>query len=162
MESEKKQGCLSALLRLFAGAEPEPASALPYRRKDYLLTKAERAFFEVLQGCAGGDFLIFAKVRLADLVWIPGGTESRMSFQNRIHSKHIDFVLCSRDAVRPVLAIELDDSSHERESRRARDEFVDATLNAAGLLFLRVPVRARYDAAELRTLIRSQTAEHSG
>lgn len=161
MDSEKKPGCLFALLRLFGGGEPEPTPALPYRRKDYLLTKAERAFFDVLQGCAAGEFLIFAKVRLADLVWIPGGTESRMSFQNRIQSKHIDFVLCSGDAVRPVLAIELDDSSHERESRRSRDEFVNDTLKAAGLPFLRVPVRARYDAAELRTLIRSQAAANA-
>src|SRR6185369_4720053 len=75
------------------------------------------------------------------------------TYHNRIQQKHIDFVLCSRDQVVPVLAIELDDASHGRSSRRERDVFVNAIFDAAGLLLLRVPVRAGYVRQDLEKLI---------
>jgi hypothetical protein len=124
MPSNERSGCLFAIFKLFApsGAAPE---VLPYRCKDYLLSRAERSFFGVLQQAVGRDFLIFAKVRVADLVWMPKGTQSRQAHFNRIQSKHIDFLLCSCDVIKPVLAIELDDSSHATEARQSRDAFVD-------------------------------------
>jgi len=127
------------------GVSPPSAAGpprLPYRRKDYLLTKAERSFLGVLEQAVLGQPRIFAKVRLADLVWMPKGTEQRQSHFNRISSKHIDFLLCDDDAIRPLLVIELDDSSHERQDRKSRDVFVDQALAAAELPMLRVRARA--------------------
>jgi len=156
---EEPKGCLIAILKLF-GVLPsgdtdkgDGADELPYRRKDYLLSKAERAFFETLQKAVGNRCLIFAKVRLADLLFIRRGTERRQSYFNRIRSKHIDFVLCDRDAVRPLLAIELDDSSHNRPDRKQRDTFVDSALAAAELPILHVKARADYDGEELARAI---------
>jgi very-short-patch-repair endonuclease len=37
------------------------------------------------------------------------------------------------------LVIELDDASHEEETRRDLDTFVDAALNASGLPILHIP-----------------------
>ena len=101
-------------------------------------------------------------VRLADLVYIERGTEKRQSYFNRIQSKHIDFVLCDRNDIKPILAIELDDSSHRRADRIARDEFVDNALAQAGLPLLRVPVRANYDPAELRNQIQDAIRKNAG
>ena len=84
---------------------------------------------------------------------MPKGTESRQKYQNYINAKHIDFVLCDPDTVRQLLAIELDDSSHQRSDRRSRDIFVDDALRAAGLPLLRVPARQSYNPAELQTRI---------
>ena len=78
-----------------------------------------------------GQLLVFTKIRLADLVYMPKGTANRQTHFNRIQSKHVDFVLCPRDKLSPVLVIELDDASHEEEARRDRDTFVDAALTAA-------------------------------
>jgi hypothetical protein len=152
------QGCLFAILKLFGISPPSgPAGVqLPYQRKDYLLTKAERAFFGVLPQAVGSQYFIFAKVRLADLVFIPRGTESRQSHFNRIRSKHIDFVLCDPQVVRPLLAIELDDSSHKRSDRRVRDEFVDSALDAAGLPILHVAARASYNVRHLTQAIQEK------
>lgn len=155
---EEPQGCLFVILRLL-GLAPAPgtvASKLPYQRKDYLLTKAERSFFGVLRGAVADQYLIFAKVRLADLVFIPRGTDKRQSHFNRIQSKHIDFVLCDHNAVRPLLAIELDDSSHGRADRRERDGFVDSALAAAGLPILHVPARSGYNVQEVANAIRQR------
>ena len=159
MPQHQPPGCLLAIFKLFGiarsngtAAEPE---ALPYRRNNYLLSKAERSFFGVLQTAAGEQYLIFAKVRLADLIYIPRGTDSRQTHFNRIQSKHIDFVLCDPKSVRPMVAVELDDASHEQAARVARDSFVDAALAAAGLPLLRVPARAGYSVEELARSIQN-------
>jgi very-short-patch-repair endonuclease len=114
-----------------------------------LLTAAERSLFGVLHEAFGAKYFIFAKVRLADLVWLPKGTESRQSHQNRVQSKHLDFVICDRATVRPLVAIELDDSSHSRADRVERDVFLNEVLAAAGLPFVRIRAAASYNVREL-------------
>ncbi len=146
-------GCLGILFKLF-GVEAPAQKQLPYARKDYLLSRAERSFFGVLQQVVGSELLIFAKVRLGDLLYIKKGADNRQSFFNRIQSKHVDFVLCEPGAVRPVLVIELDDSSHDKASRQARDAFVDDALAAADLPILRVRAKASYSPGELEGSIK--------
>jgi hypothetical protein len=152
MAESQRTGCLFAILRLFgvSPASAVPQVSLPYRRKDYLLSQAERSFFGVLSDAVNGRYLVFAKVRLADLVWLPKGTERRQTHVNRVQSKHIDFLVCDHREVRPLLAIELDDASHGRPDRVTRDQFVDAALSAAGLPFLRVAARKAYNVAQVR------------
>jgi len=126
----------------------------PFRRKQYLLSRAERSFYEVLRLVVGTEMHIFPKVRLLDLLYLPHGTANRIAHMNRVQSKHVDFVLCDVASVSPVLVIELDDASHERLDRARRDEFVDATLRSAGLPILRVEARRAYAPAELAALIK--------
>lgn len=132
------------------GAAPAEEGALgpmPYRRRDYLLTIAERGFFGALEIAAerasrerGEPLRVFAKVRLADLVYLPKGTAGAQGWLNRVTSKHVDFVVCRAADLRPVAAVELDDSSHEQARRQTRDRFVESALEAAGLPLLRVRV----------------------
>jgi very-short-patch-repair endonuclease len=125
-----------------------------------LLSKAERSFFGVLRQAVGDEYLIFAKVRLADLFWIPKRAGSRQRHLNRVSAKHIDFVLCDHEAIRPLLAIELDDSSHARSDRRSRDAFVDAALAAAGLPLVRIRARTGYNVGELKAAIGAAFQDH--
>ena len=110
----------------------------------------------MLYAAAGKDLLVFAKVRLLDVLWVPKTIRDRQSHLNRVMSKHVDFVLCDRRTVAPVLVIELDDSSHEIPNRAERDAFVDAALRSTGLAVLRVPVRRSYVASELAELLRKE------
>lgn len=57
------QGCLFVILKLLGLAPTTDCAAvpLPYQRKDYLLSKAERSFFGVLQKAVGNRYLIFAQ-----------------------------------------------------------------------------------------------------
>lgn len=152
-------GCLGLFFRVFQqakqlrGSEKTRAAPIDYHRRDYLFTAAERSFFGVLERAVDGKYRIFAKVRLADLLWIPKGTGAYRSLHNRIQSKHIDYVLCDPDRVRPELAIELDDASHERASRRTRDAFVDEALASAGLPLLRIRARRAYNVDEVQARI---------
>ena len=150
MKTEEPFGCLGTILKLLGIGPRANSKALPYQRRDWLLSAAERSFFGVLKQAVDPEFLLFAKIRLADLLFIPRGTEGRQAAFNRIQSKHIDFVICDRDTIRPLIAIELDDSSHSRPSRRSRDEFVESALTAAQLPLLRVPVKKQYDVNVLK------------
>jgi hypothetical protein len=129
---------------------------LPYRRRDHLLTAAECSFHRILIQAVGGRYHIAWKVRMADILWVPGGTSDRQRHLNRIFAKHLDFVLCHPETSAPILAIELDDSSHREGKHRERDSFVNAALDAADLPLLRVPVRRSYSPRELADMIALQ------
>ena len=128
-----------------------------YRLRDNFLTPAEAAFFAVLRDVAGGRWLIMSKVRLADLVDPPSGREWQAAW-NKISRKHVDFVLCDPDTVRPLVVLELDDRSHRRPDRIERDAFVDRVFADATLPILHIPVRRRYDPATLREMIQGTLA----
>ena len=143
-----------ALLSVLRKKKPHGGKVSPpFRRRDYLLSKAERAFFDVLQRAVKEELLIFAKVRMEDLVWLPKGTRNRQGWQNKVRQKHVDFVLCDASRIGPVLVIELDDASHKRDEARARDGDKDRILEAAGLPLVRVRAKGSYDVRELAELI---------
>lgn len=146
-------GCLGFIFKAFGiGADNESGvntQALPFQKKSYLLTRAERSFFGVLKQAMPAGYEIFCMVRIGDVLLVKKGTQSPQRYRNQINAKHLDFLICDEQAVRPMLAIELDDSSHQRASRQARDAFVDQALAAAGLPLLRVPAQTSYNVHEL-------------
>jgi hypothetical protein len=155
MAKQAPSGCLVAIFRIF-GAGNESASTeqtLPYKRKEFLLSRSEVSFYGVLNQIAGSDYLNFAKIRLADVIYIQRGTRSRRAAMNRIQSKHLDFLLCHRNGVRPCLAIELDDRSHEEPDRVARDHFVRQALSAAQLPLLQIKAANNYSSQQLKNSI---------
>ena len=145
---------LGILLRIFA-----PRRQVAYRLTDFM-SPAERAFFSVLNQAAGEDWRVFAKVRIADVL-TPAKGLNRSRWQsafNAISAKHFDFVLCDPADVATKLAVELDDNSHDRPSRRRRDRLVEAACASAGLPLLRVKVARTYAVAEIRTQIQDLLA----
>jgi uncharacterized protein DUF2726 len=141
------------LLKNLLGRGGPSSESLPYKKRDYLLSAAERSFYEVLCGVVDSQLHVFPKVRLADLFYLPRGTENWRAHRNRIQSKHVDFVLCDRQNIAPLLVIELDDASHEREDRKERDAFLDKALAAASLPILHVAAKRTYAPKELAELI---------
>lgn len=119
----------------------------PFLRRKFLLTRAEKSFYNILRKIVA-PHAVLAKVRLADLVeadkrhWL-----WRANF-NRVSSKHIDFVICDL-ALSPIIAVELDDSSHRLPERVARDRDVNRILEIASLPLLRIPVQKAYDEVEI-------------
>src|SRR5664280_782820 len=136
------------------GTSSEKSGDLPYVLKRYLMSRAERSFFGVLeQVIDSSKYYIFPQVSLSNLVTVKNGTGSYLAFHNKVDRKSVDFVLFDRNAISPVLAIELDDSSHDREDRQERDAFVDRVLAKAGLPLLHVRTQAAYDPKQLAVSI---------
>src|SRR5688500_103927 len=102
----------SSDLRQQSSATPLP-EVFPYRRTSGLLTPAKCSSFGVLQQAVGDRYLLSLKIRLADLLDVPPGTPRWRTHFNRISAKHIDIVCCDPRSPAPLLAIELDDVSHQ-------------------------------------------------
>ena len=124
------------------------AELYPYKLAQSLLTPSEAAFYTALLLAAGRRYVVFAKVRLADLCQDLDRWADTRAF-NKVSSKHVDFVLCDAATFRPVLVVELDDRSHLRADRRSRDEFVDGIFRTMGLGVYRQWVRHSYDPAAI-------------
>ena len=132
----------------------EKSENLPYVLKGCLISKAERSFFGVLEQVTDSSkYYLFPQVSLGNLVDVEKGTRPYQTHRNRVDRKSLDFVLCDRSTLSPVLAIELDDSSHDREDRQERDAFVDRVLAKAGLPLLHIRAQAAYDPKQLAASI---------
>ena len=104
-----------------------------YKRK-YLFSRNEKYEFRKLYEWAQtNDYFVFPKVRLLDIIEPRSGRD--YSLLNKIHAKHVDFVICDKD-LKIKFIIELDDSSHDRKDRSDRDEFVRQALKGAGYTLL--------------------------
>jgi len=100
-----------------------PVAPLAVKR-DALLSPAERSYLGVLEPIATELGLhISCKTRL---------------------------VLCAQSTMEPVLAIELDDPSHDRADRQRRDRLVDEICASADLPILYVQARRGFPVGEVR------------
>ena len=61
----------------------------------------------------------------------------------------------------PVVAIELDDSSHEEEDRQSRDSFIDAAFSAANFPLIRIPYQRGYQLDEVWQLLAPYLSLHT-
>jgi hypothetical protein len=137
------------------------SDALPYTLQPALFSPAERSFLGVLEQAIGKHYQIFGKVRIADVVATTRGLSAskRQTAFNRISAKHFDFLLCKKDDLSVVCAIELNDKSHQNGSRRQRDAFVVELCRAVGLPLVQVPAKRMYSAEEIRTSILDATQQ---
>lgn len=76
-------------------------------------------------------YIVFAKVRLLDILEPTKGTDRYKTYFYKIQAKHVDFVLCDQKLVAQYI-IELDDSSHDTKERQERDKFVDEIVRSVG------------------------------
>lgn len=125
-----------------------------YDLKSSLLTPTEENFYELLKSVAGDRYQIIPQVQLSAIMKVRDSSYGYTNYHdfNKINKKSIDFVLYE-DGLKPYLAIELDDYSHSRPSRKKRDEFVDKVMEEAGLRILHVRVTNHYDIDWLRSEI---------
>lgn len=111
----------------------------PYE-KAKVLTNNEIAFYKQLLPIADSlNLTIFPKVRIADILSIKKGTAKSewQSAFNRIQSKHVDFVIVKRLTLDTVCVIELDDSSHDKQSAVKNDTFKNEAFKKVSLPIIR-------------------------
>ena len=124
-----------------------------FSKKQYLLTKTEEKFLDGLEKYVGEEYRVMCQVRLAELIsagnYKNKGYRSRL---NKIQSKSIDFVITNKKT-KVVAAIELDDWTHNKPSRKKRDEIVERILNNAGLPLIRFRVGRDYNFEEINRTV---------
>ena len=172
-KTKQKQGCLSVIFpflgrkttkTIFKASDYTPpdnsvstveaisSEVFPYRVRDDFLSPAEFSFYKVISSLGGTRIIVQSKVRLADIFFVSRPNEN-MTYFSRIAQKHLDFLVCDSVTMKPLLGIELDDSSHKRDDRQERDNFVAKVFQVAGLPLLRLPVQREYNTREIAAQI---------
>lgn len=142
-----------AVLKRLINAKRKPVILSQYEKQSPFLSPAERSFLGVLEQAVQGQFRIFCKVRMSDIIK-PGSGMSAGEWRtalNRIQNKHVDFVLCTKDTVEIEGVAELDDKSHQRDDRQERDGLVDAAMKQAGIPIFHFSVKRAYTVADVRS-----------
>ncbi len=127
-----KRTVLKILRAIFLVEKPTETSTYHYQQKEFLVTYVENDFFKVLVKAVGNKYYVFPQIHLSSIVdhKVPNG-QSWQGALSKIQRKSVDYVLCEKEQLRAVLAIELDDKTHNRADRVARDEFVERVLGEA-------------------------------
>ena len=136
----------------------EPGIAFPFKKKGNLFTPAERTFLALIEEAVGNDFRILCRVKMSDILSIRQSTDKKIS-QNattRANSKHLDFVLCSKEDMSPVIAIDLVHAKGKDGYKSQRDYFVSGALDAAHIPHVRIKVRSGYKARDIRECIQAK------
>ena len=123
----------------------QETNQFPYVRKQFF-SNNEKKFFEALKYAVNVKYLIMAQVKLSDIIEITQeltGNE-KTTYRNKIQQKHIDFILLNPHDYSVVLAIELDDTTHNRQKVMQSDEFKNNALAAAQIPLLRIKTAREY------------------
>ncbi len=111
------------------------------------LTEVERILYHRLVK-ALPDHIVLAQVQLSRVLGVKRGYNFN-EWNNRINRMSLDFVVCHKDST-IVSVIELDDQTHERESRKEADVKKNKALSSAGLSLVRWQVKQIPSEREIR------------
>ncbi|MGP4713818.1 MULTISPECIES: DUF2726 domain-containing protein [unclassified Psychrobacter] len=124
-------------------ADPEPQ---PVRGDDLaiwpfapipIMTDTEVIFFNKLKN-ALPEYHIFVQVQLSRLIEANSEETSERSFWfNRICRQSVDYVITDIDMQTTLVAIELDDWTHNSKARQKADDKKDKALASAGIAIVR-------------------------
>ena len=100
-----------AVSRKFRRANPWGKT--PYERQEYFLSPAEKQFYDVLLELVGEEITICPKPSVREVLRVRDDIKrDRLKYFNWISQKHVDFVLCDRETMQILCAVELDDRTH--------------------------------------------------
>ena len=125
--------------------------AFPYKAT-YVLSKGELVFYNTLKPvCDKYGYIVCPKVGLKDFIIV---TKKRdyIKWFRKISQKHVDFLICDKK-LRPVLAIELDDKSHELKKAKKNDEFKNELYKHINLPLIRVKAAQYYRYQDIDSII---------
>jgi len=148
-------GILTILNSIIRHRKPKLTN-FPYRKKSQLLNHTETSLYQQLTNLVGEKFVVFSKVRLADLVLLQRDVQDRQVYIDSINSDSVDFLLCDRETTSPELAISCEDYPSKKNQLGQGNSNLVAVLKASGISFLRLQANRSYEPKELRSLIRSE------
>jgi hypothetical protein len=125
---------------------------LPYRLREQFMSTPELALLRVLQNMVRHHYVICPKVGLNDIFYIARPNEN-VHFFNKIFRKHVDFLLCEPDTLKPSFGIELVKPVGRNETRET-DQFMEDLFLSAGLPLVHIPSSQRYSEDDLAELFK--------
>jgi hypothetical protein len=126
---------------------------LPYRLRERFLTAPEIALYRALREMVGERYIIFAKVALDDVFSIIRPNEN-VHYFNKIFRKHVDFLLCQPQSLKPEIGVEIVRPAGVGGTRSS-DQFMEDLFLTAGLTLVQIPANDRYQIPELVALFQA-------
>jgi hypothetical protein len=130
---------------------------LPYRLREHFLTTPEVILYRALKEMAGERYVIFAKVALNDIFFIVRPNEN-VHYFNKLFRKHVDFLLCHPQTLKPQIGVELV-RPIPNGGTRSTDQFMDDLFLTAGLPLVQIPSNDHYEIPEIVSLFQSSLAK---
>lgn len=129
-----------------------------YKRKSCILTQTENDFYGQLCNAlyfAGLKVIVWPQVNVSSIIESVGSdSQQRMKAFNRICRKSVDYVIVNQRTRETILCIELDDYTHNRNSRKERDNFINAIFSNVGIPLLRIKAERNYDFTEIVSAVK--------
>lgn len=146
--------CISVIAIKFNNESIE----FPFAVKRQLFTAAERQFLQLIENSVNNEFRVICRVKLSDLLSLKKGTDQKIakSALLRAVGKQVDFVLCDKNDMTPVMAIDLVYGQGKNGHNTQRDFFVSGALETAAIPHMRIKAKNGYTLAEIRESIESK------
>ena len=122
------------------------------------LSNPEQVLYHRLVAALPGH-IVLAQVQVSRVLGVKKGFKFN-EWNNRINRLSYDFVVCSKDSV-VLMAIELDDKSHDASSRADTDRKKEKATAAAGVPLVRWHVKSLPDAAAIKAAVSQHRANES-
>jgi very-short-patch-repair endonuclease len=119
------------------------------------MSRAEHELFDILIALVGNEYHVFPQIHLATILDHKVVGQKWKSAFRHIDEKSVDFVLCDKRYIRPLLVIELDDKTHEYKDRKDRDIEVERILSGAQIPLLRIENKGTFDKEFIATQLRN-------
>ena len=134
--------------------------SFPFKPKANLFTQVERSFLELIEQAVGHQYRVVCRVRLIDILALRQNTDKKTAKTAllRAGGRHLDFVLCDKRDMTPVVAIDLVHNKGKEGYKSQRDWFVSGALDAARIPHLRIKVKSGYTAQEIAECIETKLA----
>ena len=108
-------------------------STYRYFARNAIMTERENKFFQQLNEILGNKWFVIPQVHLSALLNHKVKGQNWKAAFRHINGKSVDFVLLSKETMKPICAIELDDSTHNYKNRAERDAEVERIFTEAKL-----------------------------
>jgi len=118
-----------------------------------LLSPAEASFYKFLNQTIQSRYIINCQTPLQTFL----KKSQQQSMSKRLYtmykSGHIDFLLLHPLSTEPILAIELDDSTHITPAAKDRDQRKEQLLTAANLPLVRISTTSKWGEVERQAIL---------
>jgi hypothetical protein len=137
------------------GPKRQEKELFPFYSKKPLSPPEQILYHRLVSALPG--YIVLAQVQLSRVLGVKPG-HNVQSWNNRINRMSLDFLICQKDSS-IVAAIELDDRSHNLESRKEQDIKKNGALAAAGVRLIRWQVNALPDEATIQKVCLQQVPQ---
>ncbi len=144
---------------LFGRRKESDLQVLPYCIRDHFLSPEQATYFKMILSAVGDTFAVCPRVYLADIISVP--QDEADHFMEKLNGIQIDFLMCDKDTLQPLVAVVLSGETDITDDWRDREYFLDDVFEAAKLPLVRLFIGNPCSSGDLRECL-LEAAESAG